>query len=67
MMGGGQICPPIFISLSISKIFPTTYDETLCKFLFCTSEDSRNLIWSQKLLRGHVVDIYVAWVENFKN
>ena len=41
-----------------------TYDETLCKFLVYTYEDSRNLIWSKKLYRGHVVDIYLPWVEN---
>ena len=35
-----------------------------CKFLFYTCEDSRNLIWSRKLSRGHVIDIFVAWVEN---
>ena len=65
--GGGL--PPIFISLFISKNFPTTYDETLCKFLLYIYEDSRNLIWSKKLSRGHVEYIYVAWVENvnFKN
>ena len=58
----------LFLRLS-QKFFPATYDETLCKFLFCTYEDSCNLIWSKKLSRGHVVDIYVAWVQNsnFRN
>ena len=65
--GGGQICPLNFISSFTLKIFPSTYDKTLCKFLFCTYEDSHNLIWSKKLSRGHVVDIYVGWVENCKN
>ena len=26
-----------------------------------------NFISSKKLSRGHVVDIYIAWVENYKN
>ena len=59
--------PLLFLRLGISKIFPETFDETLCKFLFCTYENSHNLILSKKLSRGHVVDIYVAWVENCKN
>jgi len=65
--GGGHICPTTFISSFISKNFPATYDETLCKFLLYTYEDSRNLFWSKKLSRGHVEDINVAWVENCKN
>ena len=35
-----------------SKISPATYDEILCKFLFCTYENSRNLIWSKKIIKG---------------
>ena len=54
-----------FVSLKI--FFPATYDETLCKFLLYTYEDSHNLFWSKKLLRGHVEDINVAWMENCKN
>ena len=53
----------MFISLFLLKMFPTICDETLCKFLFCTYEDSLNLIWS-RISRGHVVDIYIALVEN---
>ena len=56
----------LFLRLS-QKFFPATYDETLCKFLLYTYEDSHNLFWSKKLLRGHVEDINVAWVENCKN
>ena len=56
----------LFLRLS-QKFFPATYDETLCKFLLYTYEDSRNLFWSKKLSRGHVEDINVAWVENCKN
>ena len=62
--GGGQICPPTFISSFISKFFPATYDETLCKFLLYTYEDSHNLFWSKIISREHVEYIYVAWVEN---
>ena len=46
----------LFLRLS-QKFFPATYDETLCKFLLYTYEDSHNLFWSKKLLRGHVEDI----------
>ena len=53
----------MFISLFLLKMFPTICDETLCKFLFCTYEDSLNLIWS-RISRGHVVDIYIALMEN---
>ena len=56
----------LFLRLS-QKFFPATYDKTLCKFLLYTYEDSHNLFWSKKLLRGHVEDINVAWVENCKN
>ena len=63
--GGGKYAPPplhfFFVSL---KIFPTAHDKTVCKFLLFTSVDSSNEIWSKKLSRGHVGDIYVAWVEN---
>ena len=52
--GGGQICPPTFISSFISKFFPATYDETLCKFLLYTYEDSHNSFWSKILSREHV-------------
>ena len=62
---GGFAHQFLFLPLS-QKFFPATYDETLCKFLFCTYEDSCNLIWSKKLSRGHVVDIYIAWLENCK-
>ena len=55
---------PFFLSQKISL---ATYDQTLCKFLFYTYEDSRNLIWSKKLSRGHVEDINRAWVENCNN
>ena len=65
-MGGGEFWPPWFFALS-RKISPATYDETSCKFLLYTYEDSRNSIWSKKLSRGHVEDINVAWVENHKN
>jgi len=62
--GGGQICPPTFISLFISKYFPATYDETLCKFLLYTYEDSHNSFWSKILSREHVEYVKVAWAEN---
>ena len=51
----------IFISL---KIFPAKYDETLCKFLLCTYEDSHNSFWSKILSREHVEYVKVAWAEN---
>ena len=58
----------LFLRLS-QKFFPATYDETLCKFLLYTYEDSHNLFWSKILSREHVEYIEVAWVENvnFKN
>ena len=62
--GGGQICPPNFISSFSQKFFPATYDKTLCKFLLYTYEDSHNLFWSKIISREHVEYIYVAWVEN---
>ena len=62
--GKGKIALLSFILRLSQKFSPATYDETLCKFLFCTYEDSCNLIWSKKLSRGHVVDIYITWVEN---
>ena len=67
MPGWGKFAPQfLFLRLS-QKISPATYDETLCKFLLFTYEDSCNLIWSKKISRGHVEDINVAWVENCKN
>ena len=36
--------PPLYIFCFFSKKVTVTYDETLCKFLFCTYEDSCNLI-----------------------
>ena len=65
--GGGKFAPLILFVHSSWKFFLTTYDKTLCKFLFCTYEDSHNLIWSKKLSKGHVEDINVAWLENCKN
>ena len=59
--GSGQICPPIPISLFLSKNFPRNNDETLCKFLLYTYEESHNFIWSKKLSRGHVIDIIARW------
>ena len=53
----------LFLRLS-QKFFPATYDETLCKFLLYTYEDSHNLFWSKIISREHVEYIYVAWVEN---
>ena len=53
----------LFLHLS-QKIFPATYDETFCKFLLYTYEDSHNLFWSKMISREHVEYIYVAWVEN---
>ena len=40
------------------------YDETLCKFLLYTYEDSHNSFWSKILSREHVEYVYVAWMEN---
>merc|ERR1712095_135726 len=37
--GGGTLNPPL----------PTTYDETLCKFLYHTCGNSYALIWSKKI------------------
>ena len=54
-----------FLFLRFSqKIFPATYDKTLCKFLLYTYEDSHNSFWSKILSREHVEYVYVAWVEN---
>merc|ERR1719233_443698 len=54
-----------FLFLRFSqKFFPATYDETLCKFLLYTYEDSHNSFWSKILCREHVEYVYVAWVEN---
>ena len=65
--GWGKFAPQfLFLRLS-QKFYTATYDETLCKFLLFTYEDSCNLIWSKKLSRGHVEDINIAWVENCKN
>ena len=64
------IVPPQMVFCFFSrKFFPATYDETLCKFLLCTYEDSHNSFWSKILFREHVEYVYVAWVENinFKN
>ena len=62
--GGGQICPPNFISSFSQKFFPATYDKTLCKFLLYTYEDSHNSFWSKILSREHVEYVKVAWAEN---
>ena len=58
----------LFLRLS-QKLFPTTYDETLCKFLLYTYKDSHDLFWSKILSRERVEYIGVAWAENvnFKN
>ena len=53
----------LFLRLS-QKIFPATYDKTLCKFLLCTYEDSHNSFWSKILSREHVEYVKVAWSEN---
>ena len=54
-----------FVFLRFSqKFFPTTYDETLCKFLLYTYEDSHNSFWSKILSREHVEYVKVAWAEN---
>ena len=50
--GGGQ------------EFFHATYDETLCKFIIYTYEDSHNSFWSKILSREHVEYVYVALVEN---
>ena len=48
--GVGKFAHPfLFLRLS-QKIFPATYDETLCKFLLYTYEDSHNLFWSKKTI-----------------
>ena len=51
----------LFLRLS-QKFSPATYDETLCKFLLYTYEDSHDLFWSKILSREHVEYIYIAWV-----
>lgn len=53
----------LFLRLS-QKFFPATYDETLCKFLLYTYEDSHNSFWSKILSREHVEYVKVAWAEN---
>jgi len=55
----------LFLRLS-QKFFPATYDETLCKFLLYTYEDSHNSFWSKILSREHVEYVKVAWSENVK-
>ena len=55
--------PHVFMFFS-RKFFPVTYDETLCKFLLCTYEDSHNSFWSKILSREHVEYVKVAWAEN---
>ena len=63
--GGGTLCPPKWFFVFLSrKFFPATYDETLCKFLLCTYEDSHNSFWSKILSREHVEYVKVAWLEN---
>ena len=62
--GGGLIPPPYGFLLFSRKFFPATYDETLCKFLLCTYEDSHNSFWSKILSREHVEYVKVAWAEN---
>ena len=54
-----------FLFLCFSqKFFPATYDETLCKFLLYTYEDSHNSFWSKILSREHVEYVKVAWAVN---
>ena len=67
--GEDKIAIPCLFLRFAQKIFRVKYDETLCKFLLYTYEDSHNLIWSKKLSRGHVEYVYVSWVnyDNFKN
>ena len=67
--GGADSAPPNGVLLFSRKFFPATYDETLCKFLLYTYEDSHNSFWSKILSREHVEYVYIAWVENanFKN
>merc|ERR1719233_37086 len=63
--GGGGISPIPHVFLLFSrKFFPATYDETLCKFLLYTYEDSHNSFWSKILSREHVEYVKVAWAEN---
>ena len=64
-IGGGAHCaPPNGFLFFSRKFFPATYDETLCKFLLCTYEDSHNSFWSKILSREHVEYVKVAWSEN---
>ena len=64
-IGGGAHCaPPNGFLFFSRKFFPATYDETLCKFLLCTYEDSHNSFWSKILSREHVEYVKVAWAEN---
>ena len=62
--GGDIVHPQMFFLFFSWKFFPATYDETLCKFLLCTYEDSHNSFWSKILSRERVEYVYVAWVEN---
>ena len=55
--------PFLFLRFS-QKIFPATYDKTLCKFLLYTYEDSHNSFWSKILSREHAEYVKVAWSEN---
>ena len=56
--------PPNGFLFFSRKFFPATYDETLCKFLLYTYEDSHNSFWSKILSREHVEYVKVAWAEN---
>ena len=62
--GGGKFAHQFLFCRLSQKIFPATYDETLCKFLLYTYEDSHNLFWSKIISREHGEYIYEAWVEN---
>ena len=46
--GGGTLTPPCSFLHFTTKTSPTTYDETLCKFLYHTCGNSYALIWSKK-------------------
>ena len=54
LLGGGHLKPPPCSFLHFTtKISPTTYDETLCKFLYHTCGNSYALIWSKNLIFAH--------------
>ena len=64
--GGGALWtpPPCSFLHFTTKTSPTTYDETLCKFLYHTCGNSYALIWSKNLIFAHFKASKVLRVQN---